>query len=74
MRAPITQCFATRLIFEPGSGSAYGGGLDLVGLTIGGANDCTLEAYMRWDIFDVLGTDSTFFCIKHHNVERKVCQ
>jgi hypothetical protein len=55
-------------MFEPGSG------LDLVGLTNGLANDCTLEAYMRWHIFDVLGMDRTFFWIKHHNVERKLCQ
>lgn len=70
MRAPITQCFTTPLLFEPGSGFAYGGGLDLAGLMVARANNCTLEAYMRRHIFDVLGMDKTSFYIKHNNMEQ----
>ncbi|KAI4675092.1 uncharacterized protein J4E88_007996 [Alternaria novae-zelandiae] len=72
MRTPITQCFATPLIFEPGSGFAYGGGLELVGLMIARANNCTLEAYMRQYIFDVLGMDKTSFYVKHNNIEQEL--
>ncbi|KAG9185796.1 hypothetical protein G6011_07127 [Alternaria panax] len=57
MRAPITQCFTTPLLFEFGSGFAYGAGLDLVGLMVARANNCTLKAYMLRHILDVLGMD-----------------
>lgn len=72
MRVPITQCFTTPLLFEPGSGFAYGGGLDLVGLMIARANNCTLEEYMRRHIFDVLGMDKTSFYVKHNNIEQEL--
>jgi CubicO group peptidase (beta-lactamase class C family) len=72
MRAPITECFKTPLLFEPGSGFAYGGGLDLVGLMVARANDCTLEAYMRRHIFDVLDMDKTSFYVKHNDIEQEL--
>jgi CubicO group peptidase (beta-lactamase class C family) len=70
MRAPITECLTTPLLFEPGSGFAYGGGLELAGLMVARANNCTLEAYMRRYIFDVLGMDKTSFYVKHNNIEQ----
>ncbi|KNG50873.1 major facilitator superfamily transporter [Stemphylium lycopersici] len=70
LQAPITESFGTPLLFEPGSGFAYGGGLDLAGLMVARANKSTLEAYMRQNIFDVLGMDSTSFHAKHNDIER----
>lgn len=70
LRAPITKSFGTPLLFEPGTGFAYGGGLDLAGLMVARANKSTLEAYMRENIFDVLGMDSTSFHVKHKDIER----
>jgi CubicO group peptidase (beta-lactamase class C family) len=61
MRTPITEGFMHPLVFEPGSAWTYGGGLDLVGLMVARANNSTLEAYMRLNIFDVLGMDDTTF-------------
>jgi CubicO group peptidase (beta-lactamase class C family) len=66
MRAPITKGFLHPLVFEPGSSWMYGGGLDLVGLMVARANNTTLEAYMRQNIFDVLGMDDTTFHLKEH--------
>lgn len=70
-RAPITKGFATPLVFEPGSGFAYGGGLDLAGLMVARSNGCTLEAYMRRNIFDVLGMDDTSFYLEHNNIGKR---
>ncbi|KAH7384003.1 beta-lactamase/transpeptidase-like protein [Pyrenochaeta sp. MPI-SDFR-AT-0127] len=72
MRTPTTEGFRTPLLFEPGSGFAYGGGLDLAGLMIARANGCTLEAYMRKNIFDVLGMDDTSFYIGHNDIGKRL--
>ncbi|RII11459.1 hypothetical protein CUC08_Gglean005456 [Alternaria sp. MG1] len=72
MQSPITQCFTTPLLFEPGSGFAYGGGLDLVGLMVARANNCTLEAYMRRNILDILGMDKTSFYVRHNDIKQKL--
>jgi hypothetical protein len=47
--------FTMPLLFEPGTGWNYGPGHDVAGLLVARANDCTLEGYMRKNIFDVLG-------------------
>ncbi|KAH7093443.1 putative penicillin-binding protein [Paraphoma chrysanthemicola] len=67
MRTPIIEGFQHPLVFEPGSGWMYGASLDLVGLMIARANKVTLEEYMRKNIFDVLGMNSTSFHPKKHN-------
>jgi CubicO group peptidase (beta-lactamase class C family) len=61
MSTPITECFTHPLLFEPGTGWAYGPGLDVAGLMVARANDCTLEQYMRKYIFDPLGMNATSF-------------
>ncbi|KAF2468671.1 beta-lactamase/transpeptidase-like protein [Lindgomyces ingoldianus] len=66
-RGPITEIFTHPLIFEPGTSFAYGPGLDLAGLMVAGANGCTLEEYMRKNIFDVLGMDDTSFHPREYN-------
>jgi CubicO group peptidase (beta-lactamase class C family) len=61
LRAPILECFITPLLFEPGTGYTYGPGLELAGLMVARANKCTLEEYMRKNIFDTLGMHDTTF-------------
>jgi CubicO group peptidase (beta-lactamase class C family) len=61
LRRPIVEGFTCPLVFEPGLAWGYGGGLDLAGLMVARANKTTLEAYMRQNIFDVLGMDETTF-------------
>lgn len=68
MRVPNTEAFTTPLLFEPGSGFAYGGGIDVAGLMIARAENSTLEHYMRRNIFDVLGMDNTSFNLKHRSI------
>ncbi|KAJ4372900.1 hypothetical protein N0V83_003191 [Neocucurbitaria cava] len=72
MQAPITEGFATPLVFEPGSGFAYGGGLDLAGLMVARSNGCTLEVYMRRNVFDVLGMDDTSFYLEHNDIRKRL--
>ncbi|KAF2832734.1 beta-lactamase/transpeptidase-like protein [Ophiobolus disseminans] len=67
MRTPIVEGFTHPLIAEPGAAWMYGAGLDLVGLMVARANTTTLEAYMRENIFDVLGMDDTSFRPKERN-------
>lgn len=64
--APILDIYLTPLVFEPGTAWAYGPGIDLAGLMVARANNCTLEAYMRPNIFDVLGMKDTVFHPKEH--------
>jgi CubicO group peptidase (beta-lactamase class C family) len=61
MQTPITEGFMHPLLFEPGSAWLYGGGFDLAGLMVARVNNSTLEAYMRLNIFDVLGMAETTF-------------
>lgn len=68
MRGPISECFVHPLVFEPGSAFAYGPGLDVAGLMVARANNCTLEGYMRRNIFDVLGMNGTSFHVSHNNM------
>lgn len=72
MQAPITECFTTPLLFEPGTGFTYGAGLDLVGLMIARANNSTLEAYMRKNVFDILGMHDTSFYIQHNDIGKRL--
>ncbi|KAF2846258.1 beta-lactamase/transpeptidase-like protein [Plenodomus tracheiphilus IPT5] len=51
---------------------SYGGGLDVAGLMIARANKCTLEAYMRANIFDVLGMDETSFDVRHNKIGERL--
>lgn len=72
MRGPISECFVHPLLFEPGSSFVYGSGLDVVGLMVARANNCTLEEYMRQNIFDVLGMHNTSFHVSHNEIRERL--
>lgn len=72
MRSPVSECFVHPLIFEPGSAFAHGPGLDVAGLMVARANECTVEAYMRRNIFDVLGMHNTSFNVSHNNLRQRL--
>ncbi|KAJ4350082.1 uncharacterized protein N0V89_008703 [Didymosphaeria variabile] len=73
MRGTIPDVFTTPLLFEPGTGWDYGPGHDVAGLMVARANNCTLEEYMRENIFDVLGMDDTTFEPRaHHDVAARL--
>ncbi|KAF2623794.1 beta-lactamase/transpeptidase-like protein, partial [Macroventuria anomochaeta] len=72
MRSPIPKCFVHPLIFEPDSAFVYGPGLDVAGLMVARINECTLETYMRRNIFDVLGMHDTSFHVSHNNIRERL--
>ena len=72
MRKPVSECFAHPLVFEPGTGFAYGPGLDVAGLMVARANKCSLETYMRRNIFDILGMHDTSFHVSHNNIRERL--
>ncbi|KAF2249656.1 beta-lactamase/transpeptidase-like protein [Trematosphaeria pertusa] len=72
LRGPITQAHLHPLVFEPGTGFTYGPGLELAGLMVARANGCTLEEYMRKNIFDVLGMDDSSFRPHTHQLAERV--
>ena len=51
----VLATFSTPLLFEPGEGVAYGGGLDWAGILISRATGQSLGAYMQQHIFAPLG-------------------
>ncbi|KAJ4299153.1 hypothetical protein N0V90_004397 [Kalmusia sp. IMI 367209] len=67
MRGTIPEVFTIPLVFEPGTGWDYGPGHDVAGLMIARANNCTLEEYLRKNIFEVLGMNNTTFEARTHN-------
>lgn len=67
LSTPVVEGCLHPLLFEPGSGWIYGCGLELAGLMVARANETTLEAYMRENIFDILGMDDTSFHPATHN-------
>lgn len=70
--APITEGFKTPLVFEPGQGWVYGGGMELVGLMVARANECNLEMYLRKNILDVLGMDDTSMYVERNNLRERL--
>lgn len=72
MRGPIAECFAHPLIFEPGTDWSYGPSLDVVGLMVVRASNCSLETYMRKNIFDVLDMQSASFHVSHNNMQERL--
>ncbi|KAJ4399848.1 hypothetical protein N0V91_009119 [Didymella pomorum] len=72
MRSPIAECFVHPLIFEPGSAWAYGPGLDVAGLMVARANDCSLESYLRRKVFDILGMLNTSFDVSRNNMRERL--
>ena len=72
MRGPVSECFVHPLVFEPGTAFAYGPGLDVAGLMVARANKCSLETYMRRNIFDILGMSDTSFHVSHNNIQNRL--
>lgn len=67
----VTESFVTPLVFEPGTSWTYGSGVDVVGLMVARASACSLEDYMRRNIFDVLGMQHTTFRLDDHELRGK---
>ena len=57
----VLAAFSTPLLFEPGEGMAYGGGLDWAGILISRATGQSLGAYMQRHIFAPLDMRHTTF-------------
>jgi CubicO group peptidase (beta-lactamase class C family) len=57
LTAPLPDAIAMPILFQPGNGWAYGGGLDCIGLLISRLTSMTLGTFMRQEIFDVVGCD-----------------
>jgi CubicO group peptidase (beta-lactamase class C family) len=57
----LIERFSAPLVFEPGSGWAYGPSIDYAGLLVERITGLTLEAYMRQNLWEPLGIkDMTF--------------
>jgi CubicO group peptidase (beta-lactamase class C family) len=57
----ISTTYNTPLLFEPGEGWIYGGGLDWAGEIVARLNKTTLADYLEEKVFKPLGIDSTTF-------------
>jgi CubicO group peptidase (beta-lactamase class C family) len=58
LHGPLPESVSTPLLFQPGMGWAYGGGLDWVGVFIERASGQKFGAWLRERLFDVLGCDA----------------
>ncbi|KAF2111740.1 beta-lactamase/transpeptidase-like protein [Lophiotrema nucula] len=57
LSGPIVEAFSTPLLFEPGEGWAYGGGLDWVSLLISRISGQSFGNFLQKEVFDVTGCD-----------------
>jgi len=63
----VIEAHSVPLLFEPGEGWLYSGGLDWAGVMVGRLNgNVTLEEYMVTNIFKPLGLKSTSFRLAEH--------
>ncbi|KAI1208483.1 beta-lactamase family protein [Annulohypoxylon truncatum] len=68
----VDESFNLPLLFEPGEGWAYGTGLDRVGQLVEKLSGMSLEEYMKKNIWEPLGADSsTFFPDKHPSIRAR---
>jgi CubicO group peptidase (beta-lactamase class C family) len=71
----ILPAFSTPLVFQPGMGWAYGGGLDWAGVLIERVTGLTLGTYMQKHVFEPLGMRRTAFpCQKNGEVMEALVQ
>lgn len=64
LQGKVTETFTAPLLFEPGEGWAYGGGLDWAGImAVRLSGSKTLGVYMEEHVFKPLGMTSTTFDI-----------
>ncbi|KAH9992378.1 beta-lactamase family protein [Xylariaceae sp. FL0662B] len=70
--APMDGLSDLPLLFEPGEGWAYGTGLDWVGQIVEKLSGLSLEEYMKRNIWEPLGADSsTFFPEEHPDISAR---
>jgi CubicO group peptidase (beta-lactamase class C family) len=55
---PVAEAFGVPLLFQPGEGWSYGGGLDFVGLLIERSAGKSFGEVLRREVFDVVGCDA----------------
>ncbi|KAF2731348.1 beta-lactamase/transpeptidase-like protein [Polyplosphaeria fusca] len=55
---PASEAFGVPLLFQPGKGWAYGGGLDLAGLLIERVTGRSLGEVLRTEVCDIVGCDA----------------
>lgn len=57
LSGPIVEAFSTPLLFQPGEGWAYGGGLDWVSLLIPRVTGLPFSEFLRKEVFNIVGCD-----------------
>lgn len=65
------KAYTIPLLFEPGQGWAYGGGVEWAGILVERLNNVKLGEYMKAHIFEPLGMTSTVFHPDKHPVIQK---
>ncbi|KAI1410343.1 beta-lactamase family protein [Hypoxylon sp. FL1857] len=68
----VDEAFDLPLLFEPGEGWTYSTGLDRVGQVVEKLTGLSLEEYMKKNIWEPLGADSsTFFPGQHPDISKR---
>ncbi|KAL3490773.1 beta-lactamase/transpeptidase-like protein [Aspergillus germanicus] len=62
----VVRAHNVPLMFEPGTGFVYGGGIDWTGELIARLTNTTLESYLQTHIFHPLNMTSTTFRLQNH--------
>ena len=69
------KAYTIPLLFEPGQGWAYGGGVEWAGILIERLHKVKLGDYMKEHIFEAVGmTSTTFHPDKHPEIEKNLVQ
>ncbi|KAL3466928.1 beta-lactamase/transpeptidase-like protein [Aspergillus heterothallicus] len=66
MGGDVVKAHSVPLLFQPGKGFVYGGGIDWAAELIARLNNTTLEAYLQQHIFAPLTMTSTTFRLREH--------
>ncbi|KAL3449127.1 beta-lactamase/transpeptidase-like protein [Aspergillus insuetus] len=62
----VVRAHSVPLLFEPGTGFVYGGGIDWTGELIARLTNTSLESYLQTHIFQPLNMTSTTFRLQDH--------
>ncbi|KAH7138893.1 beta-lactamase/transpeptidase-like protein [Dendryphion nanum] len=57
LTGPVAEAHSVPLLFEPGEGWVYGGGLDWAGLLVERVSGIRFGEFLRKEIFDIVGCD-----------------
>ncbi|KAJ3536865.1 hypothetical protein NM208_g6543 [Fusarium decemcellulare] len=69
----LIEGYSTPLLFTPGDGWAYGGGLDWAGEMVSRLNKVSLEEYLQKNVFEPLGMKSTTFRLERYpEIQRRL--